>query len=87
MHKRPDLLAIAFGLALSGSALAQTPLDQTVATLTAQGYEIAVTQRTWLGRMRIVAVNGTTQREIVIDRTTGEVLRDITTKRTDANGG
>ena len=32
--------------------------------------------RTWLGRIRVEAVNDRYQREVVVDRVTGEILRD-----------
>jgi hypothetical protein len=50
--------------------------DDVVAALAGQGYEIVNVGRTWLGRLRVVAENGEIRREIVINPTTGEVLRD-----------
>ncbi len=40
------------------------------------GYEEITVSRTWLGRVRIVAEKGEIHREIIINRRTGEVLRD-----------
>jgi hypothetical protein len=48
-----------------------------VEQLEAEGYSSISTERTWLGRMRIVAENGQGQREIVINPNNGEVLRDL----------
>lgn len=47
-------------------------LDRVVA----EGYEVYDVTRTWLGRVLITAKNKTFLREIVLNRTTGEVLRD-----------
>jgi hypothetical protein len=52
---------------------AQTIVEQ----LEAEGFRSISTERTWLGRMRIVAENGDGQREIVINPNNGEVLRDL----------
>lgn len=60
---------------------ATTPLDRVLAMLAAQGFEITQTERTWLGRIKIEAVNSEFHREMVINRTTGEVLRDIWTRQ------
>jgi hypothetical protein len=51
------------------------------AALVAQGYSIVSVERTWLGRLRIVAQNSEIQREIVLHMTTGEVLRDYSVAR------
>jgi hypothetical protein len=48
-----------------------------VEQLQAEGYSSISTERTWLGRMRIVAENDRGQREIVINPNNGEVLRDL----------
>ena len=47
-----------------------------VANLKAEGYELVEIRRTWLGRILIVSRNGTYLREIVLNRRTGEILRD-----------
>jgi len=48
-----------------------------IAELEATGYTDIEESRTWLWRIRITAERGDTLREIILDRTTGEVLRDI----------
>jgi hypothetical protein len=48
-----------------------------IAELQATGYSDIEQGRTWLGRIRITAERGDVEREIILDRTTGEVLRDI----------
>lgn len=46
------------------------------AALEAQGYTIASTTRTLLGRVRFVASKGLIWREVVLDLSTGQILRD-----------
>lgn len=48
-----------------------------IAELQATGYTDIEQTRTWLWRIRITAERGDVVREIILDRTTGEVLRDI----------
>jgi len=48
-----------------------------IAELQASGYTEIEESRTWLWRIRITAERGDIIREIILDRTTGEVLRDI----------
>ena len=48
-----------------------------IAELRARGYSDIEQSRTWLGRIRITAERGEIEREIILDRTTGEVLRDV----------
>lgn len=55
---------------------AATIEERIAAELQAQGYEILETNRTWLGRLRIVAENDDIRREIVFNPGTGEILRD-----------
>ena len=63
-------------------AMAQTA-DQTpdiaqpvVSRLQTEGYAVTEVSRTWLGRILITATTEGHLREIVLNRTTGEVLRD-----------
>lgn len=62
-------------------AAALTPAEQVIAALEAKGYEVIVQERTWLGRLRIVAVTGDLRRELVINPGTGEILRDFSELR------
>ncbi len=48
-----------------------------IAQLQAAGYTDIEESRTWLWRIRIIAERGDIEREIILDRTTGEVLRDV----------
>lgn len=69
--------------ALVAGAMGTTPVladvyERTIVEqLEAEGFRSISTERTWLGRMRIVAENGEGQREIVINPNNGEVLRDL----------
>ena len=65
---------IAAGLGFAG--LAQTPEQQIVDSLEAQGYHLVTRDWTWLGRIWIVVENGDLRREIVFNPSTGEILRD-----------
>ncbi len=55
----------------------QTALSLWMRTLEAQGYDEIEVGRTWLGRIRIEAERGAVERLIILDRATGEVLRDV----------
>lgn len=64
--------------AASTLALAQnrTYLD-VVAGLEAEGYVIRDIQTTWLGRIKILAASRANLREVVVSRTTGEIMSDV----------
>ncbi len=69
---------------LLGALLALTPalpsraagVDDYVRQLEAQGYDGISVGRTLLGRLRIEAVRDGERREIIVNRGTGEILRD-----------
>jgi uncharacterized membrane protein YgcG len=69
--------------ALVAGAMGTTPVladvyERTIVEqLQAEGFSSISTERTWLGRMRIVAESAEGQREIVINPNNGEVLRDL----------
>ena len=67
---------VAQGL-LAMPALAATYVEQIVSQLRAQGFDKIEVETTWLGRARIAAVRGDVNREIVVNPSTGEVLRDL----------
>ena len=54
----------------------RTYLD-VVASLEAEGYEITDVSKTWLGRIKIVATSKANLREVIVSRTTGEILSDV----------
>lgn len=85
------LLSICLTVWAASAALAETPQDRLLAALVAEGYTIEQTERTWLGRLRIIAIKGDLRREVVINPGTGEVLRDIASAvqrdESDSGGG
>lgn len=77
MLKKLLLIAVlSCGAALP--AFADAVSDKVVANLRAQGFEVVQMDRTWLGRMWILARNDEVQREVVFNPVTGEILRDYT---------
>lgn len=68
------ILVLTFSAVLPAGAV--TIEERIAAELMSQGYEILESNRTWLGRLRIVAENDEIRREIVINPGTGEILRD-----------
>ncbi len=63
-------------LSLGLPAHAETVEESVVRQLRAQGFTEFEVERTLLGRLKIEAKNATLEREIVINPTTGEILRD-----------
>lgn len=63
-------------LVLPGAAGAQSVQDQIIAQLVAQGYSDIQIGYTLLRRLRIVATLHGGEREIIVDPTTGVILRD-----------
>lgn len=51
-------------------------LEMVNAALEGQGYTVESVTRTLLGRVRIIASLGTVWREIVLDASSGQILRD-----------
>lgn len=49
---------------------------QIAAALAEQGYAVLYMERTWLGRLRVVAEDATRRRELVFDPGSGEILND-----------
>jgi ribosomal protein S3 len=74
------LLALAAMVALARPALAEAA-EAIAEELRAEGYRDVRIERTLLGRIRITGETDTHRREIVIDRGTGEILRDLTEER------
>ncbi|MDQ7079233.1 MAG: hypothetical protein Q9M41_01040 [Paracoccaceae bacterium] len=64
---------------MAGGAFAQTGnkmIDEMIAQLRSQGYTQFQVGRTFFGRIRIDALSKTGAREVIMNRYTGEVLRD-----------
>ena len=68
-----------------GPALSETLEDKIVRGLRRQGYSGIKTSRTFLGRLRVTADKGENQREVILNRQTGEVLRDVIVGRGGAS--
>ena len=83
-------VAVALSLWLLGalSVHAQaTPQRQIERQLVEQGYSVQSVERTLLRRIRIRAVRGRDQREVIFNPRTGEILRDYTRRRASGEGG
>ena len=74
------LLAIALILGSALPGLADAITDRVVANLEKQGFTVVRIDRTWLGRMWILAERRDVRREIVFNPVTGEILRDYAVK-------
>ena len=73
------LKKFAICLALVGSpqfAAAQSAQDHIVAQLHDQGFSEITLTRTWLGRIRVIALRDDLRRELVFNPQSGEILRD-----------
>lgn len=68
-------------------ASAQSVEDSIIAQLRDQGYQEFTVSRTLFGRIKIVALSGTTYREIVFVPGTGQILRDYHEPREDMDDG
>jgi hypothetical protein len=79
MTRLPFLAGI-LGLALWSSIVHanehRVTAEQVSAALLSQGYMVQSVTRTLLGRARIVAQQGQIWREVVLDLSTGQILRD-----------
>jgi hypothetical protein len=79
MTRRKLLLTTAGLVAVLAVPAAARDVESDVQTrLGREGFRITSRSRTWLGRVRIEASKGRLQREIVLDPSTGEILRDYT---------
>ena len=58
------------------AAAQESRVDRVIAQLQAEGYEVTEVRRSWLGRIVITALDGTDLREVVLNRASGEILRD-----------
>lgn len=75
----------ALGLAFlgAGSAQAEGLQDKVVRALRRQGYREIKASRTFLGRLRVTGKKGDKRREVILNRQTGEVLRDVIVENGD----
>jgi len=54
----------------------QSVADDVIARIEAEGFTVVEVKRSWLGRIVITASDQDDLREVVLNRTSGEVLRD-----------
>ena len=74
---KTGLILFFFALWAVPAAADETSVRETIVSeLQSEGYEEIRISRTWLGRTRFVAQNGRRYREIVVNPTTGVILRD-----------
>ncbi|MEZ5754960.1 MAG: hypothetical protein R3D90_09415 [Paracoccaceae bacterium] len=86
MMARKVMGALVMGALGAGPALAESVSDNIVAQLETQGYKSVSTERTWLGRTRIIAEGAAGQREIVVNPNNGEILRDMFVEARGSSG-
>ncbi len=82
MNRRVFILASAGFIALGQGAVAAPAEDQVARAISGQGFRITSRKRTFLGRVRFTAVRGNVEREVVVDPSSGEVLRDYSRTET-----
>ena len=64
-------------LAWAGPSVGETPLAEgVISQLAEEGYTVTDVRRSWLGRVIITAESGDDLREVVLNRSSGEVMRD-----------
>jgi len=83
VQRRFFLLATAAYVGFGATAHAEQTTDQVIRYLQRQGFTRFEVSRTWLGRTRIVATGPNSEREIVLSRGSGEILRDHTIQSSD----
>lgn len=69
---------LAMAVLAAAPVLAETVVERIERELVQQGFTTIKSHRTWLGRVLIDATNATEKREIVVNPTSGEILRDFT---------
>lgn len=86
MNRRVFILASAVFVALGQEAIAAPAEEQVARAIAGQGFRITSRKRTFLGRVRFTAVRGNVEREVVVDPSSGEVLRDYSRTETRSVG-
>ena len=87
MTRRAFILSMGALLMLASWPVLADVAEDVAAQLREEGYENISIERTLLGRIRVTAERATQRREIVIDRGTGEILRDLTEERRSSLAG
>ncbi|MEP5759438.1 MAG: hypothetical protein ABJ327_09110, partial [Litoreibacter sp.] len=77
MYKKLISLSLLAFLLSHAASFAQTSVaDDVVTQLQADGYTVTDVRKSWLGRIVVTANSDTNLREVVLNRTSGEILRD-----------
>lgn len=77
MKRRDFISGLVATASLAGPALAQDYVSSVIAQLKGMGFREIRQERTLLGRVRILGVRDDGRREIIINPTNGEILRDL----------
>lgn len=77
MGRKRFVGALVVGAMGAAPAVADGFSERIVQQLEQQGFRGISTERTWLGRTRIIAEGDDGQREIIVNPNTGEILRDL----------
>lgn len=80
MNRRRFLALLVLGghlVVVPQAGFAQSVGDQIARQLRRRGYSDVTVSRTLLGRIRVVGTRGTKRREIVVNPSSGEILRDL----------
>lgn len=74
-------IVLGFGAGLvPGAAQAQSDAEDIVAELTSDGFEVIEIRKTLLGRLRFRSRRGDVTREIVLNPSSGAILRDYSSR-------
>ncbi|WP_416321500.1 hypothetical protein [Yoonia sp.] len=76
VHAAPPRQSLADVVTVDMHVVQSRTLEDVIFQLQTAGYEIEDITRTFLGRLRVVARNDTTRREIIMSRSTGEIFSD-----------
>ena len=79
MQRRQFLIVIASAAVAASPVLAEDVVLSIVRQLRRQGFRTVTTERTLLGRVRILANRKDGEREIILNPRNGEILRDLWT--------
>ncbi len=70
------MMIVAVGIVFAASGGKAASRETIIAQLSAQGYREIRVSRTWLGRLRFIATGPSGTREIVLNPSSGDIMRD-----------
>lgn len=76
IYRGLHILVLTIFLALPSLTLADSEVHEIIEDLQEQGYTSFVIEKTFLGRIRIIATDGARRRELIIHPFSKEVMRD-----------